>query len=93
MFSDASYLTRDQFVREVRRLLTEAGIESSLYSGHSFPIGAATTAAQVGMEAALIQTFGRWKSSAYQLYIKIPQEYLASISLALVNQSQRPLPT
>ena len=71
-FQDGSFLTRDTFVKGVRHLLVAAGIDPLPYSGHSFRIGAATTAAQAGMDAALIQTLGRWKSSAYQLYIRIP---------------------
>lgn len=82
-FQDGSFLTRDRFVKEVRQLLVAAGIDPQPYSGHSFRIGAATTAAHAGMDAALIQTLGRWKSSAYQLYIRIPKDSLASVSTAL----------
>jgi len=39
-FREGSFLTRERFVREVRRLLTAP----TPYSGHSFRIGAATTA-------------------------------------------------
>ena len=52
-FTDGSFLTREKFVQEVRRLLQSAGIDPTPYSGHSFRIGAATTAARVGMDAAL----------------------------------------
>ena len=82
-FQDGSFLTHDRFVVEVRRLLTAAGIDPEPYSGYSFSIGAATTAAYAGMNATLIQTLGRWKSSAYQLYIRIPKDSLASVSTAL----------
>ncbi len=82
-FQDGSFLTRDRFVVEVRRLLSAAGVDLKLYSGHSFRIGAATTAAHAGMDAALIQTLGHWKSLAYQLYIRIPKDSLASVSSAL----------
>ena len=85
-FADGSFLTRQRFVEEVRQLLTTAGIDPSPYSGHSFRIGATTTAACAGMDAALIQTLGRWKSSAYQLYIRIPRSSLAAVSKALVSQ-------
>ena len=70
-------------MREVRRLLTLAGTAPTPYSGHSIRIGAATAAAQAGLDAALIQTLGRWKSSAYQLYIQIPRESLATVSSLL----------
>lgn len=82
-FRDGSFLTRERFVREVRRLLTLAGIDPAPYSGHSFRIGAATTVAQAGLDAALIQTLGHWKSSAYQLYICIPRDSLATVSSLL----------
>ena len=53
------------------------------YSGHSFQIGAATTAAEVGLEDSLIKTLGRWESSAYLLYVRVPREKLASVSVQL----------
>lgn len=45
---------------------------TSFYNGHSFWIGAATTAVQRGLEDSLIQTLGSWHSDAYKLYIKLP---------------------
>ena len=85
-FADGKPLTRERFVVKVREALVEAGINSAPYSGHSFRIGAATTAAQKGVEDATIKMLGRWKSSAYQLYIKTPKSQLAEISKTLVNQ-------
>ena len=70
-------------MREVRRLLTLAGIAPTPYCGHSFCIGAATTAAQAGLDAALIQILGRCKSLAYQLNIRIPRASLATVSSLL----------
>ena len=86
-FEDGSFLQRDRFVAEVRKLLRSAGIEASPYSGHSFRIGAATTAALAGVEDHTIQTMGRWHSSAYLLYIRLPPESLADISGRLAAQS------
>ena len=48
---------------EVKAALARAGIDSSRYSGHSFRIGAATTAAQVGIGDATIKAMGRWSLS------------------------------
>ena len=45
--------------------------------------GAATTAAEKGMEDSIIKTLGRWNSIAYLQYVKIPREQLASYSKLL----------
>ena len=52
----------------VRAALDSAGINKKKYAGHSFKIGAATTASACGLSDATIKTLGRWESSAYQLY-------------------------
>ena len=43
---------------------------TSGYSGHSFRIGAATSAALGGLSVSEIQTLGRWKAMAVNLYIR-----------------------
>ena len=58
-FSDGRPLTRLQFVKEVKEVLTRAGVDSSCYSGHSFLNGAATTAAKQGIGDATIKLLGR----------------------------------
>ena len=82
-FKDGHYLTRQRFVEHVRTALQQSGINPAHYSGHSFRIGAATTAAACGLEDSLIQTLGRWESTAYLRYIRIPREQLASVSRCL----------
>lgn len=64
----------------VREALAGSGVKASQYSGHSFRIGAATTAASVGIEDSLIKTLG---SSAYLLYVKVPRDRLAMVSKRL----------
>lgn len=78
-------LTKASFTRRLRETLTRAGIDPSRYKGHSFRIGAATTAAACGISDSLIKTLGRWRSEAYQAYIRIPASDLASISTVLVR--------
>jgi hypothetical protein len=39
------------------------------YKGHSFRRGGATSLARAGVQEHTIKKMGRWKSSAYQLYI------------------------
>jgi len=84
-FADGRFLTRDRFVAKVREALTEGGVDCARYAGHSFRIGAATTAARQGVSDATIKMLGRWQSSAYQLYIRTPRKQLAGVSLALVR--------
>lgn len=83
-FSDGKPLTRHWFVAAIRLALDVAGIDSSHYAGHSFRIGAATTAAQWGLQDSLIKTLGRWESSAYTLYIRTPRETLCAVARRLV---------
>ena len=49
MFKDGSYLTRERLVARLRTGLRQAGLGADRYSGHSFRIGAVTTAAQAGI--------------------------------------------
>lgn len=84
-FQDNTPLTKPKFTSKFRDFLKLAGIDDTLYAGHSFRIGAATTAAAKGVEDSLIQTLGRWKSSAYLTYIRIPPNNLAVISQILAN--------
>ena len=62
----------------MRSALREAGVEAGHYAGHSFRIGAATTAVARGLEESTVQTLGRWKRLAYLECIRIPCHQLAS---------------
>ena len=85
MFSKGSFLTRQRFVTKVREALQKTGLEEAKYNGHSFRIGAATTAAAKGLEDSTIKTLGRWRSLAYLQYIKIPRHELAYYSKVLAS--------
>ena len=85
VWGNGKYLTRSTFVDGVRRALTKAGLVGGNYAGHSFRIGAATTAARCGIQDSLIKTLGRWESSAYQRYIRTAPETLCSVSATLLK--------
>ena len=89
VYHDGSFLTREKLVAAVRMALQQAGMDASKYSGHSFRIGAATTAAKVGLEDSVIKMLGRWESTAYQRYIHTPRDTLAAISVRLAEESQQ----
>ncbi len=82
-FQDGKLLTKSRFVDAVRAALFTAGLCPKDYAGHSFRIGAATTANACGLNEPTIQMLGRWTSSAYSVYIRTPRDHLASLSLVL----------
>ena len=84
-FQDGTPLSWTRLCQELRQALRVAGISTAGYSGHSYRIGAATTAAQAGYRDFLIQALGRWKSSAFQEYIRTDTAMLTSISTKLAG--------
>ena len=83
-------LTKVAFVREIRRALSMLGLPSEQFAGHSFRIGAATAAAQAGLEDSVIQALGRWSSAAFLLYIQTPREQPARFTTRIANFPQTP---
>ena len=54
-FQDGRLLTPARFTEKVREALEALGLHNDHYAGHSFRIGAATTAAECGLEDSLIK--------------------------------------
>ena len=79
-FQGGTTLTKSHFFMAVRDVLRQMGLDQSLYAAHSFRIGAATTAAQVGVEDSTIKALGRWSSSAFLTYIQTPGQKLAALT-------------
>ena len=84
VLQDGSYLTRQRFTELLRATLKDVGLDESKYAAHSFRIGAATSAKDAGIDDVHVKMLGRWKSNAYQLYVRTPQEKLALLSKQLV---------
>ena len=63
-------LSSYQFSFVLKEGIKQIGLSPASFSSHSFRIGAATTAAMSGFSEELIKTYGRWKSSAFQVYIR-----------------------
>ena len=79
-------LHRRPFVRDIQAIITRAGIPGSLFNGHSFRIGAATSASAAGVPESVIKQLGRWSSFAYQQYIRPSTEDLAQVSQRVAQQ-------
>ena len=82
-FSNGQPLTKSRFTQHVRDALQALGLPHNEFAGHSFRIGAATAAAQVGIEDSVIRTMGRWNSSAFLVYIQTPPTKLAQFTRRL----------
>ena len=78
-------VTKSSFVSRVRTALRAAGYAEDQFAGHSFRIGNATTAALAGIEDSMIQTLGRWHSSAFLRYIRTPHDHLAAVTAVLAK--------
>ena len=78
-------LTRQWFLERLREALTKLGLNPSLYSGHSFRIGAATSAAKAQVNDHLIRVLGRWASDCYIRYIHTAPAQIQGAQLAMVK--------
>ncbi|XP_069011392.1 uncharacterized protein [Embiotoca jacksoni] len=58
------------FLSHFREVLITSGINPDSFSGHSFSVGAATTASSRGVPDHLIKVMGCWSSQAFQLYTR-----------------------
>lgn len=67
---------------KLKSALAKAGTNAEKFNGHSFRIGAVTKAVE---KDSIIQTLhGRWKCTAYLLYVRLPREKLAQILAQLI---------
>ena len=73
-------LCKSKFVDEVKLALETAKFPAKQFAGHSFRTRAATIAALAGLPDSAIQTFGRWNSSAFLLYIRTESHKLAKVT-------------
>ena len=84
LFRFMSALTRRRFTAKLRALLQLSGVSNvAEYSGHSFRIGAATTAVANGVPVWKIRAMGRWQSDCVLRYIRSDPSDLLSVSMAL----------
>ena len=67
----------DVYVKCLRKL----NLDPRVYKGHSFRIGTATHSAMRGYSYSQIASMGRWISSAFTNYIRIPKIILMSLVL------------
>ena len=82
LLSDGTPLHRQWLTSNIQSIFSAAGVPGC-YTGHSFRIGAATSAASRGLPDHLIKTLGRWSSDAYQIYIHTPVSTVVEVASLL----------
>ena len=68
---DGSPLVRNDFNTVLKRCVGFVDLPVQFFSAHSFRIGAATSAAMLGVSDAMIRNMGRWSSNTFKRYIRI----------------------
>ena len=87
--SHGSVLTRGYFLTQVHHLCQILGLDTKQCSGHSFRIGAATSAAAAGIDDHLIKALGRWSSTCYTRYIRVSPSTLQEAQFRLTQPGSR----
>lgn len=87
LLENGAPLRRRYFVSQIQTVLSTAGVQGSSFNGHSFRIGAATTASAVGIPETTIKILGRWKSMAYQQYVRPSTSTLAGVAPRLLSSA------
>ena len=88
LFRDGRLLTRATLSSWLSDILASVGLHGK-FSSHSFRIGAAMVAARNGIPDHQIQALGRWTSTAYLSYIRIPAKSLSQLSKQLASSAAR----
>lgn len=83
LFPNGTPLTRQLLTTFLRERLQYCGFPG-YYAPHSFRIGAATAAAAAGVPDHIIKAMGRWRSEAYQAYIRLPTTRVLQVASLLV---------
>ena len=73
-YSPGSFINYDQFTRKLKTLLTKAGYNADLYSGHSFRRGGASFLHACGGSALQVQAAGDWSSGCFTRYLFLSTE-------------------
>ena len=63
-----------QYQAKLKSVIHKIGLDSNLYSSHSFRRGGCSYAFKSGVPADLIQLHGDWKSDAYRKYLSLSFE-------------------
>ena len=84
-FSSDKFHTRNTLVNMLNMCVSEAGLDPSDYSWHSFRRGSAMFAFEAGLADSAVQLLGDWSSSAFKNYLEFSFMRKVSISESIAS--------
>ena len=84
-FKAGHFITYSTFTTSLKKLLSAAGYNPSLYSGHSFRRGGATFLFQLGASVLQIQASGDWSSQCFVRYLHVSEEERFRVQLLVAG--------
>ena len=73
-FSTKSFITHQSFTTKLKQWLSKAGLDPSLFSGHSFRRGGASYLYSIGGSTLMVQVMGDWRSQVFTRYLYLTME-------------------
>lgn len=70
-YSKTSFVNHKSYTVKLKALLTRAGLDPALYSGHSFRRGGASYLYSIGGTTLMVQTLGDWSSQVFTRYLHL----------------------
>ena len=84
LLQSGNLVSHQVLITAVRNALSSAGLDGTLFNGHSFRIGAATSTTLDRVPESTIKLMGRWRSSAFTRYLCPPVQSMAALSSRLI---------
>ena len=73
-FSRNQFINHRSFTERLKVLIKKAGLDPSLYSGHSFRRGGASYLYSIGGTTLMVQVLGEWSSQIFTRYLSLSIE-------------------
>jgi hypothetical protein len=73
-YSAKQFINHRTFTEKLKVLIRKAGLDPSLYSGHSFRRGGASYLYSIGGTTLMVQVLGEWSSQVYTRYLALSVE-------------------
>lgn len=79
------FISYKMFTKRLKELLSLAGLEPSLYSGHSFRRGGASYLFSIGGSQLMVQVLGDWASMVYTRYLYMSADDRLAAQVLIAN--------